>query len=138
MSHFKHLWIFFIHFTSISQPPSCSPPSPTLTNLTPSFPTLLWGEGGRHWVSFHNGASSPSRTRHTLSHWGPTGSLDREKVIQWQVPEMDTAPSSTTLVRNPHEVQAAHLLQMCRLFVLNRFWDWIHGKHFSDYILSSV
>jgi len=64
-----------IRFTSRSQMPCLlsfqSHPYKSLLPLALSFHR----RGSPSWVPLHPGASSPSRTRHILSHWGPTRQL---------------------------------------------------------------
>jgi len=86
-----------------STPPS-SLPSPTLTYPSPIALSP--------WIQPYTGTSVPAGLGTSFSTEAKLGSQDRRKGIQWQGTETDTTPSR--LVRDLHEDQVVHLLQIYR------------------------
>jgi hypothetical protein len=109
----NNLGFFLFTLHPNTSPTPSSPPSPILINSSSHCPLPLSSENGDPppWVLHHPETSSTSRSRHILSHWGPTRQ-SRKGEGDPVGGNRDWDSLCSTL--EPHEDKAAHLLQMYR------------------------
>lgn len=101
-------------YIQIAAPPF-SPPSPTLKSSSLHCPLLFSSEkGSPPWVPLHPGASSPSRSDTSSPTEVQPGSQSKGGCQGSYVREWRPRQPFFYVFREPHERQAAHLLQMYR------------------------